>query len=139
MLRASINSKLLSNVLLLSKLVLTDIFFSRLRCIFICTQKVSLKMLCNRLTTLFVMPFILLLPGNILCSVGFFLVPFIFCHKVVHLVLKRVPVAFIHVSDFYVLCYLFLQNAARKKKLILAIVGFIILAILIGIIAWQAS
>jgi len=31
------------------------------------------------------------------------------------------------------------KNAARKKKLILAIVGLIILAILIGIIAWQAS
>lgn len=31
------------------------------------------------------------------------------------------------------------KNAARKKKLIMAIVGFIILAILIGIIAWQAS
>merc|ERR1719210_377997 len=31
------------------------------------------------------------------------------------------------------------KNAARKKKLILAVVGFIILAILIGIIAWQAS
>jgi len=29
--------------------------------------------------------------------------------------------------------------AARKKKLILAVVGFIVLAILIGIIAWQAS
>jgi len=31
------------------------------------------------------------------------------------------------------------KNAARKKKVIMAIVGFIILAILIGIIAWQAS
>merc|ERR1719450_159761 len=31
------------------------------------------------------------------------------------------------------------KNAARKKKLIMLIVGVIILAILIGIIAWQAS
>jgi len=31
------------------------------------------------------------------------------------------------------------KNAARKKKLIMLIVGVIVLAILIGIIAWQAS
>ena len=54
------------------------------------------------------------------------------------------PIFYYH--DLYecippVLVYFFfsLQNKARKKKLILAIIGFIVLAILIGIIAYEAS
>ena len=42
----------------------------------------------------------------------------------------------IFIFTFFSFC---LQIAARKKKLILAIVGIIILAIIIGIIAYEAS